>query len=77
MDPVSMQWFRYLSPDRLAIDIENRNKKAKKKKYKQDKMQELGARKNRRAKKAKLKGAGTHNFEKFSNTGNNKVKIPG
>ena len=24
MDPQSLQWFRFLSPERLAIDIENR-----------------------------------------------------
>jgi tubulin polyglutamylase complex subunit 2 len=24
LDPQSLQWFRFLSPERLAIDIENR-----------------------------------------------------
>lgn len=24
MDPQTLQWFRFLSPERLAIDIENR-----------------------------------------------------
>lgn len=24
LDPATMQWFRFLIPDRLAIDIENR-----------------------------------------------------
>lgn len=27
MDPQSLQWFRYMLPDRLAIDLENRSKK--------------------------------------------------
>ena len=27
MDPQSLQWFRYMLPDRLAIDLENRTKK--------------------------------------------------
>ena len=27
MDPQSLQWFRYMLPDRLTIDLENRTKK--------------------------------------------------
>lgn len=72
MDPQSLQWFRYLLPDRLMIDLENRNKKFlpededdKKKALKDQKVKGL-KRKKRRLKNKTKGGRTSYNFEKFS-----------
>ncbi len=47
LDPQTLQWFRFLSPERLAIDIENRRSQ-----------EEFSRRKNSRAMTAAVPGSG-------------------
>ena len=74
LDPQALQWFRFLSPERLAIDIENRKNQqelAKKKdnkggKVTGDKIKVEGIRRKKRRMKLKAKGNNDHIIEKFS-----------
>lgn len=79
LDPQSLQWFRFLSPERLAIDIENRKNQenlAKKKHNKgghtklgtsgTDKIKVEGLRRKKRRMKLKAKGNNDAIIEKFS-----------
>ena len=73
-----MQWFRFLSPERLAIDIENRKNQeslAKKKNNKNtiggkiggsEKIKVEGLRRKKRRMKLKAKGNSDAIIEKFS-----------
>lgn len=47
LDPQTLQWFRFLSPERLAIDIENRRSQ-----------EEFARKKNSRAMTAAMPGSG-------------------
>ena len=79
MDPQSLQWFRYMLPARLMIDLENRNKKLlpedegdKKKSLKDQKVK--GLKRKKRRLKSKTKGRRTsYNFEKFSTHSNKAI----
>lgn len=74
LDPQALQWFRFLSPERLQIDIENRRTQEniiKKKKgvaidSQNDKLKVEGLRRNKRRMKLKAKGNGNAIIEKFS-----------
>jgi hypothetical protein len=79
LDPQALQWFRFLSPERLAIDIENRKNQenlAKKKlnkggagpggKLGGEKIKVEGLRRKKRRMKLKAKGNNDHIIEKFS-----------
>ncbi len=77
LDPQSLQWFRFLSPERLAIDIENRKNQENlaKKKNKHggkaitsghDKIKMEGFRRKKRRMKLKAKGNSDAILEKFS-----------
>lgn len=81
LDPQALQWFRFLSPERLAIDIENRKNQeslAKKKLNKgavgaklgaadASKIKVEGLRRKKRRMKLKAKGGnGDHIIEKFT-----------
>ncbi len=77
LDPQSLQWFRFLSPERLAIDIENRKNQeniAKKKNNKggkiiggqNEKIKVEGLRRKKRRMKLKAKGNNEGIIEKFS-----------
>ena len=81
LDPQALQWFRFLSPERLAIDIENRKNQeslAKKKLNKNGGMPKMaaadaskikveGLRRKKRRMKLKAKGGnGDHIIEKFT-----------
>ncbi len=80
MDPQSLQWFRYMLPDRLTIDLENRTKKLSedegaRKKAAKDETNVKGIKRKKRRMKSKTKGATSHNFEKFSTHSNKTVKF--
>jgi len=77
LDPQSLQWFRFLSPERLAIDIENRRNLeniAKKKGNKAgrvsnagpEKIKIEGLRRKKRRMKLKAKGNNDAIIEKFT-----------
>lgn len=61
MDPQTLQWFRFLSPERLAIDIENRRSQ-----------EEFARKKNSRAASA---GQGLGGMNR--NFINEKIKVEG
>lgn len=80
MDQQSLQWFRYMLPDRLTIDLENRNRKllmedndGKKKPLKEEGVNK-GIKRKKRRMKSKTKNGTSHNFEKFSTHTNKAVK---
>ena len=78
LDPQTMQWFRFLIPDRLAIDVENRknleymNRKRgvngklnSQMKFANDKIKIEGLKRKRRRMKLKAKGNNESIIEKF------------
>ena len=79
MDPQTLQWFRFLAPERLAIDIENRrnlemmNKKKQHQNTKNtnsfkvgnEKVKVEGLKRKRRRMKLKAKGNNEAVIEKF------------
>ncbi len=81
LDPLSWQWFRFLSPERLAIDIENRKNQEilarKKNKNEADKgIKGIdGLRSKKRKMKLKAKGTSESIIEKFSATSSKSAKF--
>ena len=75
LDQQSLQWFRYILPDRLAIDLESRlhkiNDPSKKTQKRKDK---LGTVKKKRRSKTKEKGSQSINFVKFSTNSYKPIK---
>lgn len=78
LDPQTLQWFRFLIPERLAIDIENRknleymnrkrggnNKQNASNKFPNDKIKIEGLKRKRRRMKLKAKGNNEAIIEKF------------
>ena len=61
LDPQTLQWFRFLSPERLAIDIENRRSQ-----------EEFARKKNTRAMTAAMPGTGQNRSYI-----NEKIKVEG
>lgn len=78
LDPQTLQWFRFLSPERLAIDIENRkNAESQSKKHKSenqntaqksqtDKIKVEGIKRKKRRLRLKSKGNNDAVIEKFT-----------
>jgi len=76
LDPQALQWFRFLSPERLAIDIENRKNQESMAKKKQkggkhhlgahEKIKVEGLRRKKRRMKLKAKANGDAILEKFT-----------
>lgn len=79
LDPQTLHWFRFLIPERLAIDIENRRTQemlAKKRqggfkpnsqyKFANDKIKIEGLKRKRRRMKLKAKGGNEAVIEKFA-----------
>ena len=62
LDPQTLQWFRFLSPERLAIDIENRRS-----------LEEQSRKKNTRAMTAAVPGSGPMSRTYI----NEKIKVEG
>jgi tubulin polyglutamylase complex subunit 2 len=86
LDPQTLQWFRFLSPERLAIDMENRknqelmarrkNKNEKGLKgYPGEKVKVESLRRKKRRMKLKNKGAAEGIIEKFSATSSKSAKF--
>lgn len=81
LDPQTLQWFRFLSPERLEIDLENQEMMAKKHEnskkttYQSDKIKIESLRKKKRRMKLKDKGTGDNIIEKFSATSSKSAKF--
>lgn len=82
LDQQTEQWFRYLSPERLALDMENqemmarRNKnKGKSAAFQAEKLKIESLRKKKRRMKLKNKGTGDNIIEKFSATSSKSAKF--
>uniref|UniRef100_A0A7S3IG02 Uncharacterized protein n=1 Tax=Strombidium inclinatum TaxID=197538 RepID=A0A7S3IG02_9SPIT len=82
LDPQTLQWFRFLIPERLAIDIENRrymeqmskrrnpgvsnDRKSQQYKFANDKIKLEGLKRKKRRMKLKAKGGNEEVIEKFA-----------
>jgi hypothetical protein len=86
LDPLALQWFRFLSPERLAIDIENRknqenlarkrNKGGKSINNNDGKIKGVeGLRRKKRRMKLKAKGTSEAIIEKFSASSSKSAKF--
>lgn len=87
LDPQTLQWFRFLCPERLAIDMENRrnqelmakrkNKgdRALKSGYPSEKQKVESLRRKKRRMKLKNKGGSDNIIEKFSATSSKSAKF--
>ena len=81
LDPLSWQWFRFLSPERLAIDIENRKNQEilAKKKHKNDGDKGIKGidvlRSKKRKMKLKAKGTCESIIEKFHASSSKSAKF--
>lgn len=87
LDPQTLQWFRFLCPERLAIDMENRRNqelhakrkhrgdKGVKSGYTGDKIKIESLRRKKRRMKLKNKGTSDNIIEKFSATSSKSAKF--
>mmetsp|Transcript_22225 Transcript_22225/g.24699 ORF Transcript_22225/g.24699 Transcript_22225/m.24699 type:complete len:112 (-) Transcript_22225:22-357(-) len=81
LDPQTLQWFRFLSPDRLEIDLENQEMMAKnhlaqkKSTFQGEKIKIESMRKKKRRLKLKNKGTGDGIIEKFNATSSKSAKF--
>lgn len=77
LDPQTLQWFRFLSPERLEIDMENRKNKVSKGHHQSDKAKADYIRRKKRRIKLKSKTTNDNIIEKFSATSNSLINKTG